>query len=37
MFKESEIKILVLRYKDKVSDYIFDALIEVHPYGSYED
>lgn len=39
LFKESEIRILALRYKDKIPAEIFDALIkyEVRPYSPYED
>ena len=38
LFKESEIRILALRYRDKLPDHIFDALIkyEVRPYSPYE-
>lgn len=38
LFKESEIRILALRYKDKILEDIFDALIkcEVRPYSPYE-
>ena len=38
LFKESEIRILALRYRDKLPDHIFDALIkyEVCPYSPYE-
>ena len=37
-FKESEIRGLALRYKDKIPDRLFDALIkyEVRPYSPYE-
>ncbi len=39
LFKESDIRILALKYKDKIPDYIFDALIkyEVRPYSPYEN
>lgn len=39
LFKESEIRTLALRYKDKIPDRLFDALIkyEVRPYSPYED
>ena len=39
LFKESEIRILALRYKGKIPDRLFDALIkyEVCPYSTYED
>ena len=39
LFKESEIRILALRYRDKIPDRLFDALIkyEVRPYSPYED
>ena len=39
LFKESEIRVLALRYRDKIPDRLFDALIkyEVHPYSPYED
>lgn len=38
LFKESEIRILVLRYRDKISDRLFDILIkyEVRPYNSHK-
>lgn len=38
LFKESEIRILALQYRDKMSDYIFDALIkyEVRSYSPYK-
>lgn len=38
LFKESELRILALRYKDKIPDRLFDALIkyEVCPYSPYE-
>ena len=38
LFKESEIRILALRYRDKIPDRLFDALIkyEVRPYSPYE-
>lgn len=38
LFKESEIRVLALRYRDKIPDRLFDALIkyEVRPYGPYE-
>lgn len=38
LFKESEIRILALRYRDELPDHIFDALIkcEVRPYSPYE-
>lgn len=39
LFKESEIRILALRYRDKIPDRLFDALIkyDVCPYSPYED
>lgn len=39
LFKESEIRILALRYRDKIPDKLFDALIkyEVRPYSPYEN
>ena len=38
LFKESEIRVLALRYRDKIPDRLFDALIkyEVRPYSPYE-
>lgn len=38
LFKESEIRILALRYRDKIPDRLFDALIkyEVRHYSPYE-
>ena len=38
LFKESEIRILALRYRDRIPDRLFDALIkyEVRPYSPYE-
>ena len=38
LFKESEIRVLALRYRDKIPDKLFDALIkyEVRPYSPYE-
>ena len=37
LFKESEIRILALRYRDKLPEHIFNALIkyEVRPYNPY--
>jgi hypothetical protein len=39
LFKESEIRILAARYRDKIPDHIFDALVnyEVRPYSPYEE
>ena len=39
LFKELEIRILALRYRDKTPDKVFDALIkyEVRHYSPYED
>lgn len=39
LFKESDIRTLALRYRDKIPDRLFDALIkyEVRPYSPYED
>lgn len=39
LFKKSYIRILALRYRDKIPDRLFDALIkyEVRPYSPYED
>ena len=39
LFKESEIRILALRYRDKIPDKVFDALIkyEVRTYSPYEE
>lgn len=39
LFKESEIRILAVRYRDKIPEQLFDALIkyEVLPYSPYED
>lgn len=39
LFKESEIRILALRYKDKIPEHLFDALIkyEVRPYSPYKN
>lgn len=38
MFKEAELKVLALRYRDKIPDEVFDALItyEVCPYSPYD-
>lgn len=38
LFKESEIRVLALRYRDKIPDRLFDALIkyEVRPYSPYD-
>lgn len=38
LFKESELRILAVRYRSMIPDYIFDALIkyEVFPYSPYE-
>lgn len=38
LFKESEIRVFALRYRDKIPDRLFDALIkyEVRPYSPYE-
>lgn len=38
LFKESEIRTLALRYRDKIPGRLFDALIkyEVRPYSPYE-
>lgn len=38
LFKESDIRTLALRYRDKIPDRLFDALIkyEVRPYSPYE-
>ena len=39
LFKESEIRVLALRYRDKIPDRLFDALIkyEVRPYSPHEE
>ena len=39
LFKESEIRILAVRYKDKIPDRLFDALVryEVLPYSPHEN
>lgn len=39
LFKESEIRILAVRYRDKIPDRLFDALIqyEVRPYSPHEN
>lgn len=39
LFKESEIRILALRYKDKIPEHLFEALIkyEVRPYSLYKN
>ena len=38
LFKESEIRVLALRYRDRIPDRLFDALIkyEARPYSPYE-
>ena len=38
LFKESDIRVLALRYRDKIPDRLFDALVkyEVRPYSPYE-
>lgn len=39
LFKESEIRILAVRYRDKIPEKLFDALIkyEVLPYSPHEE
>lgn len=39
LFKESELRILAVRYRSMIPDHVFDALIkyEVRPYSPYEN
>lgn len=39
LFYESELRILAVRYRSMIPDYIFDALLkyEVFPYSPYEN
>lgn len=39
LFKESELRILAVRYRSMIPDHVFDALInyEVRPYSPYEE